>query len=302
MDKGTSRKLTLQYIREATNKGQAIDVSKTADYLDGHDALLDSVQKEVAQYVKIPAVMQITQNPIPSQLGLSQGFDIQQYLPGSPIEYTQVGTKSYFFEMDSLGEVEISVNDTIVQTITGTTTRQFKEYKGYTGASSADTVKITFKGDYPYNIRNIAMYAYVFPTEEDIPKYQPYIEYPVPADFYQFDTIVNKSDPKVYKNYVNYKWENNKKVILGYDDSGSFDIHYFKYPATIAKDAPDTTVLELDENGAQLVPLKLAALVVAEDKPDISNKLLTMYESRLANIANNITTGTQKVESVYYMG
>jgi hypothetical protein len=302
MDKGTSRKLMLQYIREATNKGQIIDAAKTADYADGHDALLDSVQKEISLQIKIPAVLQITQNLVPNQLGLMQGFDIKQYLPGKPQILTQIGTKSYYFEMDNIGTATISINGVTSITITNDTKRQFKAYKGNTGATSTDTVTITFGGDYPYNIRNTAMYAYAFPSNEDVQDYAPYVEYDVPEDFYEFDTVINKGDPRVYRNYIAYKWENNKKVILNCYEQGSFDIHYFRYPVTIAKDAPDLTKIELEEKGAMLVPLKLAALVVAEDKESISNKLLTMFESQLANMANATSQETQTVQSVYYMG
>lgn len=302
MDKATSRSLMLQYIREKTNKGQLIDVSKIADYSIGHDEMLDTVQKEIAQYVKIPAVFHVTQNPIVSQIGLLQGFDIQQILPGKSKSYTYTGTKSYYFEMDNIGTVTIDINGTVATTINNTIKGTFTEYRLHTGAADTDTVTITFSGDYPYNIRNIAPYAYAFPTDDDIPKYQPYITYDLPEDFYQFDTVVMKGDPRVYKIYTELKWENNNKAILNYYSTGSFDIHYFRYPKTIPADAPDDTKLELEEKGAQLVPLKLAALVVAEDKPDISNKLLTMYESQLANIANATSQGTQKVETVYYMG
>lgn len=302
MDKATSRGLMLQHIREKTNKGQLIDASKIADYSIGHDEMLDTVQKEIAQYVKIPAVFHVTQNPIVSQIGLLQGFDIQQVLPGKPKAYTYTGTKSYYFEMDNIGTATIDINGTVTTTINNTVKGIFTEYRLHTGAADTDTVTITFSGDYPYNIRNIAPYAYAFPTDDDIPKYQPYIAYDLPEDFYQFDAVVIKSDPRVYKIYTEMKWENNNKVILNYYSTGSFDIHYFRYPKTIPADAPEDTKLELEEKGAQLVPLKLAALVVAEDKPDISNKLLTMYESQLANIANATSQGTQKVETVYYMG
>lgn len=300
MDKATSRILMLQYIREYTNKGQIIDPAKTADYTNGHDSLLDTVQKEVAVQIKIPAVFQITQNPIPNQIG-SKGFDMKQYLPGEPEVITQSGTKSYYFEIDNIGTATIAVNGEVIKTIHNITKRAFTAYKGNTGANNTDTVTITFSGDYPYNFRNVAMYEYSFPTDDDVPEYTLYNEYPVPDDFFQFDTVIIKTDPCIYKNYVHYKWESSKKVILNRDDSGSFDIHYFKYPKTIEANAPDNTVLELEEKGAQLVPLKLAALVATEDKPDIRNTLLTMYESQMANIANDVTQGPQGVETVYSM-
>lgn len=301
MDKGTSRSLMLQYIREETNKGQPIDATKIADYTIGHDKLLDTVQKEIAQYIKIPAVMHITQNPIVSQIGHLQGFDIQQILPGKPKSYTFKGTKSCYFEIDNIATVIITINGEVAKTIENTEKYKFTEYKIHTGATENDMVTVTFSGNYPFNIRNIALFEYEFPTDDDIPTYQPYITYDLPEDFYQFDTVIMKGDPRVYKIYTEMKWENNNKVILNYYSTGSFDIHYFRYPKTIPPDAPDNTKLELEEKGAQLVPLKIAALVVAEDKPDISNKLLTMYEAQLANMVNATSLGSQKVESVYYM-
>ena len=226
--KGDARTLFPHLLDEATKKGVDLAVSKNADYRKKFDEFLDTAQKYIANIRKIPAVTTVTQNPIPTMEGLFKGFDIEQVLPDKPKVYTFTGCKSMYFEVDNVCDVEIRVNNVLIQTINNTLKRVFTAYKVHTGALSTDTVEITFASQYPFNKRNTGFYAYAFPTDADIPEYVPFIAYDMPADFLEFDSIIIKTDPRVYGSYIAHKWENNKKIILNYYDKGSFDIHYYK--------------------------------------------------------------------------
>lgn len=299
--KGDAKALFLRVLDEATKKGVDIALSKNADYRDKFDYFLDSAQKYIANIIKIPAVVSLSQNAIPTLEGMFQGFDIEQILPDKPKVYTFTGCKSMYFEVDNICTVEIKVNGVVTQTINNTLKRVFTPYRVLTGATSTDTVQITFSSLYPFNKRNSGFYAYAFPLASDIPEYVPYVTYEMPSDFLEFDSIIIKSDPRVYASYIAHKWENNKKIILNYYDKGSFDIHYYKYPATIAPTAPDETVLEIEDKAFEVVALQCAVMATAADNPSLSSWIRSLYVEKIQNISQKEQPIQNNVQTVFSM-
>jgi hypothetical protein len=299
--KGDALALFLRLIDEATKKGVNLPTTKNADYRDKFNHFLNEAQIYIAGLVKIPAVYTITQNPIPNQLGLLKQHDIQQYLPGNNKVFTQVGTKAYYFEVDNIGTITIAVNGVTVKTIENTVKRVFTAHKYNTGATSTDTVTITFTGEYPYNIKNVALYAYKFPADDDVPVYAPYVEYAMPADFMSFDIVTLKSDPRVYELYKAYKWENNKKVILEYYKSGSFDIHYYKYPTAILPTAADSTELEIEDKAFDLLVLHTGILATAADNANLSAYLRSLFIEKAQNVVGMEVPQESAVQTIYSM-
>jgi hypothetical protein len=299
--KGECLALFLRLLDEATKKGIELPAIKNADYRDKFNYFLPEALKYIAGIVKIPAVFQVTQNPIPNQLGLLSGFEIRQYLPGTPIVLTGKGTKSYYFEVDNIGTVTIAVNGTTVQTIDNTSKRQFTAHKGNITATDTDTVTITFGGNYPYNIRNTALFAYNFPTDDDVPNYTRYVAYDMPADFMSFDTVILRSDPAIYEIYKAMRWENNKKVILEYYKSGSFDIHYYRYPTEISPTASDSTELDIEEKAVDLVALDTAVRATAADNPSLSSWLRSLFIEKAQNITGQEMPGDDVIQTVFSM-
>lgn len=297
--KADARNLFLRFLDEATKKGVDLPIIKNADYRDKFDYFLDSAQKYIAGIIKIPSVFQVTQNPIPNMLGLFQGFDMVQVLPGTDKVFNLTGCKSYYFEMDNVGVATIKVNGVLVETITNSVKRQYTAYRGLTGALTTDNVEIRFTATYPFNIRNTGFYGYTFPLASDVPAYTPYVEYDMPSDFMSFDIPIIKSDPRVYEAYTAYKWENNKKIILEYYKTGSFDIHYFKYPADIPHDAIDTTPLEVEEKAFELVVLDAAIKATAADNTALSSWLRSIYVEKIQNITNIQMPSDSAVQTVY---
>jgi hypothetical protein len=297
--KGEARDYYLRIIDEATKKGIDLPQTKNADYRDKFDYFLDTAQKYIAGIVKIPSVFNLTQNPIPNMIGNFQGFDIVQVLPGTDKVFTLTGCKSYYFEMNSVGECEISVNGSVTLTISNFQRNVYTAYRGQTGAAETDTVTFKFIATFPFNIRNTGFYAYPFPTDEDVPSYMPYVSYDMPSNFLEFDSVILKSDERVYRSYIDHKWENNKKVVLNYYDKGSFDIHYYKYPATISPTADDSTVLDIEEKAFELVVLQCAIMATAADNPNLSGWLRNLYVEKAQNVSQQIQPIMNEVQTVY---
>lgn len=292
----------LNLIDEATKKGVDIAPSKNADYRAKFDQFLDSAQKYIAGIIKIPAVFTVTQNAVQNMEGLFNGFDIELILPDKPKVYTFTGCKSVYFEVDNVCTVVIKVNGVTLETISNTVKRQFTAYKRLTGASSTDTVEITFSSLYPFNKRNTGFYAYAFPLEADVPEYKPFLTYDMPSDFLEFDSIIIKSDPRIYQSYIAHKWENNKKIVLNYYDKGSFDIHYYRYPTYIAPDAEDSTVLEVEEKAFELVALQCAIMATAADNPSLSSWIRSLYVEKIQNVSQKEQPIMNSVQTVFSIG
>lgn len=297
--KGDCKDLFLRYLDTATKKGVAIPDNKKADYVDKFNYFLNDAQMYVAQQIKIPSEINITQNPVPVLEGSK--FDLQQYLPDESIVFTAVGVKSYYIEMDGVGTCTININGALFRTINNTAKKIFTAYKANTGASSTDTVTLTFTGSYPYNIRNIGMFGYAFPTDADVPDYTPHVVYDMPDDFLEFDNIINKTDPRIYEAYIAYKWENSKKVILNYDDKGSFDIHYFAKPTEISPTDGDSTEMSVDDKAIDLVVLQAGIRSTVADNPSLSNLLRSLYLEVIQNISNENKIPQTAVQTVYSM-
>lgn len=298
--KGDARKYFLRVIDEATKKGVDVAASKNADYNDKFDYFLDDSQKYIANIVRIPEVYRLTQNPIPNLIGIMQGFDLVQVLPDKPKSYTLTGCKSAYFEMDNVGTCTIKINGVVDQTISNTVKGVFTAYKVLIPANSSDTVTIEFTATYPYNIRNTGFYGYTFALATDVPTYTPYVTYDMPSDFLAFDSVIIKTDPRIYASYVAHKWENNKKIVLNYYDKGSFDIHYYKYPATIASDADDTTELTVEDKAFELVCMQCAILATAADNPALSSWLRSIYIEKIQNVTEIEQPMFNEVQTVYY--
>lgn len=299
--KGDARKYFLRAIDEATKKGVDVAVSKNADYNDKFNYFLDESQKYVAGIIRIPEVYQVTRNPIPNLLGRFNGFEILQVTSDKPKTYTLTGCKSAYFEMDNLGTCTIKVNGITVTTVTNTVKGQFTAHKVFTTATSTDTVTFEFTSVYPYNIRNTGFYGYSFELVADVPIYTPYVTYPMPSDFLEFDSVIIKSDPRIYKSYVAHKWENNKNIVLNYYDTGSFDIHYYKYPADILPDALDTVELDIEDKAFEIVALQCAVLATAADNPSLSSWIRSLYIEKVQNISQAEQPIMNSVQTVFSM-
>ncbi|HEY5585721.1 MAG TPA: hypothetical protein VIK78_14695 [Ruminiclostridium sp.] len=299
--KGDCLNLFLRYLDEATKKGVALPITKNADYRDKFSYFLNEAQTYIATLIKIPALFTVTQNPIPNLLGLFQGFDMVQYLPGMPKILTATGAKSFYLELDNVGTVLIKVNNVLVQTIDNTIKRQFTVYKANTGATSTDIVTIEFQGLYPYNIRNTGLYGYAFPTDEDVPDYTAFQTYDMPSNFMSFDNVMLKSDPRSYEAYLNYKWEATKKIVLGNGDKGSFDIHYFAYPTTILPTDLDTVLMSVEDKAIDLVVLQAGIMATAADNPSLSSWLRSLYIEKVQNVTQNSQVSDTVVQTIYSM-
>lgn len=295
----------LSLMAEYSIDGVEISAAENADYLNRMNRFCDISQKEVAQVKKIHAVFSISQNPVKSQIGLLQGFEIKQHLTTDIID-EQIGTKAYYFEVDNVATIYIeeltSAGWVVLETIQNTVKRQFTAYKGLITASSpSNKIRIRYSGLYPYNIRNRAMYEYSFPTASDVIDYRPYVKYQVPSDFMEIQRVMETADPRVYRNMIDYYWEGRNTFVVNYYYAGSFDIHYYRYPTTITKDTPATYELEVDVQAQEAIPFFIASRCLMDENPTLAIQLMNEYQTKLSRLYTQEDFSNTSITQNYVM-
>lgn len=304
MDIAESKLKSLDLITESVTNGAYTATEKNNDYLLMHNRLADLAQRKIATVKKIHDTFYITQNPIENQLGTYEGFDIVQHYNTDLIDTQSTGSLAYHFEVDNDATVYIEeeINDvwvtleTIAHVQSGTA---FTAYKGTISSSDVDNdIRIRFSGSYPYKIRNRALFAYTFASDADVPDYVPYVEYSMPSDFYDKCKVIIKTDTRVYENYVAYKWKGRNTILVNYYQPGEIEVQYYKYPVKIDDNTLDTYEYEVDEEAQDLIPMYVAAKVVAEEKPTLSDILYNEFRLGLAELENPNVTGTETIENI----
>jgi hypothetical protein len=231
--------------------GQILPASDVADANLAMTDFINTGYMKAIQYDPIESVMSITQNTIPNLLNAYDSFNIKQHLDADYI-VSAIGVKSYYFEVDHpatvLIEESIAGIWTNLATITvpiGTTS--FTPYSGLvTPSNILNTVQVRFSGGFPYNLRRTALYGYTFASVADIPKFQPYVSYPLPADYIRLNKVVQNSDDRLHQAMSDYTIEK-RSILINYFYTGSFDLFYFSRPAPLVLDT-DTPLIQLQNH------------------------------------------------------
>lgn len=304
MDLALMTKKVLQLLDEYSLSGALQGQGLNQDYLNRMNNIADDAQKEVAQVKKIHAVHSISQNNIRPQN--SDGFKLQQYLTTNQIMYQATGSRAYYFEVDRQGTVlieeETSPNTwvTIASIAVPNTVTSFTAYKSVVTPSSINNyVRINFTGLYPYNIRNVALFAELFASNSDVPDYTPYVKYEMPDDFYDLERVVQQAPVRQYNEFGDYRWEGRKTFVLPYNYRGGFDIFYYRYPTTITDTTPSTYIFEVDEEAAAAIPYYVAAHIFLTEPTELAGRtatqLINEYNAKLGNFKQTNYDGFMQI-------
>jgi hypothetical protein len=294
MNLGQAKKKAFKLLNEYSTNGTPITSANGSyqDYALRMNDVANDAQMEIARFIKIPAVHQITHYPPENLLGLHAGFGIEQYNPGMDKSYVGTGAQSYYFEVDRPCTVYIEElrggTWTELKEITITNISSFTGYKGnLTLTSTSNPVRLRFTGDYPYLIRHRALFKYNYPSDDAVPVYKAFIPYDLPSDFMEFDKIMRWFDDRQYQPMTSdFKFTGKKTIEINWFLNGQFDMHYFRLPAVIDDETPDTYEFEIDPQAQNLIPYYIAAHTGFDEKQTISTFLQNQYENKLANLSS----------------
>lgn len=302
------KKKVLQLMDEYTLSGNLQSDYLNADYLYRLNNLADAAQKEIAQVKKIHAVYSISQVPVEPQTG--KKFEFHSYRTTHDITFVASGSQSFYFEVDRQAtihvEEETSANvwTNLFDITVPYGVSSFTATKGLiTPSSTANNVRLRFTGSYPYNIRNVALFAEPFQTPEDVPDFAPYTRYPLPDEFLELERVVQEKRVNQYIDLGSYHWEGRQTLAVDYFFRGSIDVFYFRYPQTIDDNTTDDHELEVDIEAQEAMPYYIAAHIFLTDPTEQSkttaNFLINEYQSKLGNLRQFNYDGFQSIDNTY---
>lgn len=287
--------------------GTLTSATNYADYRLRANRIMDRIQKDLAFQDKIKADYQVTRYPFKNQMGVDHGYDLIQHFNEDIDKVSAVGSRAYYFEVDgpcsALVQEETSTDVwNTLSTVAGTSAlTEFTPFKGkITAASTANNIRVLFTGDYPYRIRNTALWNYLWASGSDIPDYRKYVKYTMPTKFMGLDKIIIE-DGEVYAQQKQWYWEDPRTLMLDYNYQGSFTVFYYKTPDDIESDDTtpttyDAVELELTEVGQDVMAYGVASeLLMAEGNYiSLAVQLQNMYLVKKEELAKKIYVPTQE--------
>lgn len=201
--------------------------------------------------------------------------------------------QSYYFECAGIGTCEISIDDTVIETL-DIENSGYEVFKGLIDNTDHKPVIFTFTTAYPMSLKNVAVYKELFPTAEDVVPYTDKVKYDLSQlaeDFYMIDPqgIYFEGAYQKYLQTSDFYQEGTKTLVLDRDMVGSFTVYYRAYPVQITTETEDDYELPIDPEVYVLLPLYMASQLYKDDDNAIATAYRNEFEvgfERLVNSAN----------------
>ncbi len=300
---GESKSLTLKYLDEYSAGGEILSKEDNFDYLSRHNAFADSVQMSLGQLFPLSRVYAINQHSLNTLISAG-GFGLNSCLPGEDFILNGEGAGAYFFEISGKASIRIEEKQGFQWQILEEINHEGRGFKACRGNIKLkiynNPVRLVFYSAFPFQIKNAVLYGCSFSEPEDIPQYRPWLRYKMPEDFLRLDKIVieNKQD---YGAEALFYWENERTLVLPHDLTAQISVYYWAYPPKIDENTPDDYIYPLAPELARLIPLKVAALIISAEKPELARRLFYLYEQELLGIKNEHGQDFKAIESVFKM-
>lgn len=209
--------------------------------------------------------------------------------------YTAYGAKAYYFEADGTGsyKVEYLSEDKWLpvggENLNGTS-GYFEPVRGVIKQGDVfvgGDIKLTFTSDYGLSVRAVALYDEVRGDKaEDVPAFSTFYTYDVAKivnDFLSFSSNPVREEKGYGRLMGGYNLEDQSRLILPYDASGVYRVVYNRRPRSLVgttSPSTDTSVIDLDEELASLLPLLTAAYLWLEDEEEKAQYYMALYRER----------------------
>jgi hypothetical protein len=141
-----------------------------------------------------------------------------------------------------------------------------------------DEIRTVITGEGVF-VASAALYR-AFPENEGIPIYGARRFHPLPEDFGGLRSVTAKPFYRARGLMRMYAVENGG-IGFPWDFDGTAELTYVSLPAMVTGDTPESTVLDAAEECADAIPYFAAALLLAEEEPELSERYMKRYQSRL---------------------
>lgn len=295
----------LHEMREFSNSGAIQGEADIKDYLLSIIPLLNVYLKELATTThKLSRKFKISHNMPDNQLGKIVWNEEKVHTGGTDDEYIATGSKAYSLQVSRYATVYIKEETTagvwetrVTINHTPTAEEGYVTYKGLTGiVTSTNRVKIVFSGDYRYPYRWVALFSDNFYNASEVPQFEPYVPYVLPANWFAKDRIEYTHSDRQFGDYAAFKFDNStaeKTIYLNWYEKAEFICRYFAYPAVIATPSPtnltalDSTVLDIADECLPSLIYRIAGTLLRDENPYMADTLSVEYQVAKAELVQN---------------
>lgn len=298
----------LQKVGDSRNiiNGEIVLNTSTQTYIAQMPNLLQEALRIVSTYGRyIVKYIDIVNYPIESVLptNMREIYSIQD----ENMEVTGDNGKAYYFEVCGKAEIDIYVGDELISTLINEFTDGFKVFKGKLINPEGKPVKIDFRANYPYLVKNIAIYDVNFENDEkvyDNVEYKRYNLRELTDDFYSLkkNDMPHEAGINVvsYENNTDYHWEGDDVLVLDNNQKGIWRVYYNAYPQVIPADIDDETEIDVLPEVLSIIPFYIAGQLLMSEDEDYSTERLNEFESRrmeLMQVKDNPSSYNKEFEN-----
>ena len=314
MNYGQLQAAVLKNIDEYSRKGNTAAPNKTVDYrLKIPEATNQILMNLASTTGKIAAEWEIINNPVLNE-STRDTSTIKNHIPGTDdIIATLAGALSYYVEVTGHYDIVIEEQvsgawETLVELTPthGSEPTGFVEVKGLlTPSMPTNAVRMRLIGNYVYPYRHHILYPYSFPSKAEIQQNRAWFEYPLPADWLQFNNVMIRRDTRQWAPFSEYKITPTHFAFNRYS-TGEIIVNYWRRPKEIVLAVPSSpTEEELEQvidampDAAGIVPLGVAGTILVNDDNNASSYLLQLYNNGKFELTQNEGNyGLQSVTNV----
>lgn len=298
---GTWRDIKLRTLQKmfATNNGSTNIPSdnNTREYLSAMPGAANEALQMLATAGKfIIKCIDIAHIPVRNQI--AQGDKIRTVESGE-IAYEADKIHSIYYEILGKGTLTTTIGD--VETTeefdsTADGSKGFVPVKALIENPDNLHVKISFTSDYPFSLKNVALYTANYSSADDIPPFSLMVRYNLPElapDYYMVDLehVIYEGDADIsrYKATSDFFQEGFKVLVLPRDIPGNYKVYYKAYPPQITYDTPDDYVLPLDPEVEALLPLYMASQLYRDDDAGQATSMRNEFEVAFDRLKDSVS-------------
>lgn len=209
-------------------------------------------------------------------------------LESGTIEYASANVRSIYFECSGKCRYSITVGEKIIEEGILEKTFGFLPNK-FLVENDDKIVKLSISSDYPFSVKNVALYSATFETVEEVPPFTEKSRYDLrelAEDFYMIDTRNIYIDDTEYHATSDYFQEGNTILVLDRGAIGNYRIYYKAYPQMITSATADDYELPVDREVATLIPLYMASQLYKDDDIGIATTYRNEFEVAFERLKN----------------
>lgn len=268
--------------------------TSTRDYLAAMPGAANEALQLLATAGKfIIKKIEIAHNPVKNLLG---GNGAIQSIERGTLTFEADKVRSVFFEYFGNVTYKIKVDGVDFATESLPKNTGYAEFRKQIINPADGKVTLEISSDYPFAVKNVALYSANFETEEEIPTFSEKVLYNLGELTNDFYALADTAEPIVYEgNYpsryqkiTDYFQEGNSILALDRDKAGNYRIYYKAYPQNIDRTTPDDAELVLDPEVVALLPLYMASQLYKDDDNGIATSYRNEFEVAFSRLRDSV--------------